>query len=196
VCKDFFRYCTGFGPRTFDKMVKFVEDYALVGRPKSAYDKYFRPEGLAYVLYGRATLYLPEPVTEVYQPFTPTSSTTLKSETDLEYVLLFLDDYFEVNDVDRDPVNNKVRYIRTTWQTVHEKYVQYCKKMRLHPVNYDKFCSIRYDNILTSFRYDLTLMIFLLTDVSTEKIIRGIEAPKKVIGTILSVILAQNYNEG
>ena len=119
----------------------------------------------------------------------------MKSETDLEYVLLFLDDYFEVSNVDRGPVNNKVRYIRTTWQTVHDKYVQYCKKMRLNPVNHDKFYGIRYDNIQTSSIYDLTLMNFLADKCKHRKDYQRHRSTKKAIGTILNVILAQNYSE-
>jgi len=129
-------------------MVKFVVDYKKIGRPKYSFDKYFRPEGLAYLLYGRATLHLPKPSRDSNEPFTTNSEASLKSDTDLEYVLLFLDDHCEVDDVDRDPTHKTYRFIKTTWITVHEKYIDYCKKMRLEPVNYEKFCSIRYDYII------------------------------------------------
>ena len=142
---DFYRKCTGFGKKAFDKLYKFVVNYGMVGRSESPYDKYFTKEGLTYALYGRASLRIPEPVEEFNETFTPKPQKSKKQDTDLEHVLLFLDDYFDLHDVDRDPTKPIFRYIKTTWHQVYDEYMMFCNRMNLKPARYDKFCSIRCD---------------------------------------------------
>jgi hypothetical protein len=76
-------------------------------------------------------------------PYTPKPVVVKQSDTDLEYLLIFLDDHFERNDVDKDPTTESIRYVRTSWIVVHDKYSEYCKKMRLKPLCYEKFCELR-----------------------------------------------------
>ena len=150
MCKDFFRFCTGFGKKSFNKLLKYVENYAVEGRPESPYDKYFRKDGLQWVLCGRATLHLPEEIVEdIDMPYTLKPVVVKQSDTDLEYLLIFLDDHFERSYVDRDPATRSIRYVRTLWIVVHDKYSEYCIKMRLKPLGYERSCELRYYLLMT-----------------------------------------------
>ena len=77
---------------------------------------------------GRATLHLPKPVNEMTSTFTPKPEKVKTSDIELEHVLLFLDDLFDNHDVDKDPAKKAIKYIRTSWCVVYDKYEQYCKK--------------------------------------------------------------------
>jgi hypothetical protein len=90
------------------------------------------------------TFFPEEIVDDIDRPFVPKPQKDKKSDTDLEYLLIFLDDHFERSDVDRDPTTRSIRYVRTSWITVHDKHTEYCKKMRLKPLCYEKFCVLRY----------------------------------------------------
>ena len=108
--------------------MNYVENYGKEGRPESPYDKYFRKEGLQWSLCGRATMHLPEEIVDdIDKPFVPKPERVKQSDIDLEYLQIFLDDHFERNDVDRDPTTKSIRYIRTSWVVVHEKYIEFCK---------------------------------------------------------------------
>ena len=75
--------------------------------------------------------------------FIPKPEKVKTPEIELEHELLFLDDHFDNHDIDKDPSQMAIKYIRTSWCVVYDKYEQYCKKMRLKPTPYNKFCAIR-----------------------------------------------------
>ena len=56
VCKDFFRFCSGFGKKGFYKLLNFVENYDTENRPESPCHKYFRKEGLYAILCVETTV--------------------------------------------------------------------------------------------------------------------------------------------
>jgi len=119
-----------------------LKEYHLPGRQEWTYDKYFRQEGLAWILHGRASLHLPQGWNS--NDFDQERELKLtKSSIVLENVLAFLDNYFQSNDIDCPGVQVDIRYIRLPWCAIYDKYVQYCKKLRLKPTRYDKFTAIR-----------------------------------------------------
>ena len=98
---------------------------------------------MAWALCGVATLHLPTSRDEFPNVYGPADAK--KSEIILEHVLVFLDDYFETDDIDRPADKKKICYLRCSWLTVYDKYLEYCRKMRLHNfvARYDKFVCIR-----------------------------------------------------
>ena len=88
-------------------------------------------------------MHLPQFVETSSSTYIPKPTKISTSDEELEHILLFLDDHFDNQDIDKDPAKKAIKYIRTSWVVVHEKYTQYCKKIRLQPARYDRFCAIR-----------------------------------------------------
>ena len=115
----------------------------MINRSEHPYDKYFKKESVTWELCGKATPHLPKVTTERTCRFIPKPEKVKTSDIEQEHMLLFLDDHFDNHDIDKDPAKKAIKYIRTSWCTVYDKYEQYCKKMRLKPARYDRFCCIR-----------------------------------------------------
>jgi hypothetical protein len=143
VCKDFFRQCTGFKEKAFNKLLKYVNEYYLENRSERSYDKYFRKEGLAWVLHGKATLHLPEERREIVIEDGAIHVGQPRSEEVVENVLAFLDDFFARGDIDRPADKEKIFVTSLNWKSLYDKYVQRCYKLRLKPTDENRFLAIR-----------------------------------------------------
>ena len=126
-----------------------MSEFGKKNRSISTYDKYFEKEGLRWVLCGRATLRIPERANESgmdegADTLASKKRKRLRRDVQLEHVLIFLDDFFQNKDIDRDPTRKSVYYTKLSWLDIYDQYEDFCKKDGTQPVRYDKFCSIRY----------------------------------------------------
>ena len=66
-----------------------------------------------------------------------------RSEEVIENVLAFLDNFFGRGDIERPADKEKILYTNLRWNSIYDKYVQHCNKLRLNSTNQNKFCEIR-----------------------------------------------------
>ena len=77
-----------------------------------------------------------------------------KSDTINEEVLTFLDRFFSIGDIDLPGDAKDIRYTRMPFTMVYDKYLEYCKKLSLEPLQYIMFCSIRLLDLLVLNSYN------------------------------------------
>jgi hypothetical protein len=156
VCKDFYRKCTGFGRRAFNKICHFVQNYNNPDRVNTSFDKYFDKDGLIWKLCGTSSRHLPKVQRSII------NISDVKSKKKEEEVVAFLDRYFQRGDIDLPGDAEGIRYTRLPWTMVYDKYLESCKTLDLEPANYNYFCSIRQVNVITKLYISMFLPLLSL----------------------------------
>jgi hypothetical protein len=143
VCKDFFRKCTGFNKKHFNKILNYVRRFNEAGRQKSPFDKFLNSNdrSLLRTLCGNCNSHLPSPRYDF------NTNTEQRKTTDLikGNVLAFLDAHFKKGDIDQEGGEEAAQYTRDDWKVIFAKYEEHVKGLELSKIaRYEKFCSIRY----------------------------------------------------
>ena len=142
VCKDFYRKCTGFATKAFNKLLNFVITYDEDDRCNSYYDKYFSNGGLIWKVGGSHTSHLPTARVDLMSS-TSDLSNRVKGLEQTRSVLAFLDDHFVSGDIDQPGDEKDIRYSKVPWIDVYEQYTASCVRQGISSVRYERFCAIR-----------------------------------------------------